>query len=101
MGLQTYPPTSGSVTVAHTGDRDGVGFHTPFTAADGAPMVPTSFYTFDLLSLAPDLVGAYPVIQVFLDDMLIGADVSVEENLISVHLSTELDPARLRLKAVS
>ena len=101
MGLQTYPPTSGSVTVAHTGDRDGVGFHTPFTAADGAPMVPTSFYTFDLLSLAPDLVGAYPVVQVFLDDMLIGANVTVEDSLISVHLSTALDPARLRLKAVS
>lgn len=101
MGLQTYPPTSGAVTVVHTGARDGVGFHTSFTAADGAPMVPTSFYTFDLLTLAPDLVGAYPVAQVFLDDMLIGADVSVQENLISVFFSTPLDPARLRLKAVS
>lgn len=101
MGLQTYPPTSGTVHVVHSGDRAGVGFHTPFTAAIGAPMVPASYYQFDLLNLAPDLVGAFPVVQVFLDDMLIGADVSVEDSLIRVYLSTALDPARLRLKAVS
>lgn len=101
MGLQTYPPTAGSVTVVHTGDREGTGVDTLFTAANGGPTLPTASYTFDLSDLAPDLIDAYPVTQVFLDDALIGADVIVEGSQIRVLLSTPLDPARLRLKAVS
>jgi hypothetical protein len=100
MSVQTYPPTSGTVHVIHSGTAAGEAFTSLFTGADGAPTLPDSTFTWDLTGT--DLEGLYPSVTIFrTTGEMVTMDVSVSATSVTVSSVVNVDPAFFRIKVVA
>ncbi len=98
MGLQSFPPTSGTVSIVHSGTAAGEAFTGLFTGADGAPTAPAD--TFHWTLTGTDLEGLFPVVSVYevaTNEQVI-VDVKVTSSIVSVYFRTFVDPAHYRIK---
>lgn len=101
MALQTYPPTAGTVDVIHSGPVDGEAFSGLLTSADGGPTLPQSEYIWTLATVAPDLEGLFPVVQVFTSSgVRVETDVQVTSSTIKVSFVRPVEPGDYRIKVI-
>lgn len=104
MALTQLPHVESTINVVHSGEFDGEAFVASLDASDGAPVAPQQVFTFDLNVFAPDLVtmgDATPHVEVYeISGEKVEADVTVEEELITITFFEEVEPAAYKVKVI-
>lgn len=103
MALNQLPVIEATLVVEHTGSvADFTGFTATLDASDGAPAAPQDVYTFDLAVFGPDLIGLNPLVGVFLvaTGEQVGADIDVDNALITITFHEDVEPTDYRVKVI-
>lgn len=102
MALNQLPTIEATIQIVHSGPTGGASFTATLDASDGAPIAAQETYTFTLATVAPDLVGAFPTVEVYRDSTgeKVEADVKVTTSAITITFWTAVLPDDYRVKVM-